>query len=145
MINLRADFLNKCKQNMIAEKYPDQFPVLESKRIILRQIQISDLEDMFEYASDSEVTPFLLWDTHKTHNDSLSFIHFAQNEFENRSSIIWAIELKSENKMIGTIDLRNYNSVNRCGEIGYAIGKKYWNKGFVSEAMKSVINYGFRE
>ena len=145
MINLHTDFLNKCKQNMSVEKYPKQFPVIETSRLLLRQISPLDVDNIFEYASDTDVTPFVIFETHITKEDSLSFIQFACEEFEKQSSIIWAILLKSENKMIGTIDLRNYNSIHRCGEVGYVIGKQYWNKGFVSEAMKAVIDYGFGE
>jgi [ribosomal protein S5]-alanine N-acetyltransferase len=145
MINLHPDFLNKCKQNMSVEKYPTQFPVLESERILLRRLSIDDLDDVFEYGSDPGVTPFVIFETHKTKDDSLFFIKFASDEFEKRKSIIWAIELKAENKMIGTIDLRNYNSVHQCGEIGYVIGREYWSKGLVTEAMKAVIHYGFDE
>ncbi len=128
---------------MNAEKYPDLFPTLITSRLKLREIQESDLDNIFEYASNSDVTPFVIFDTHKTKEDSLSFIEFAKNEFRNKTSLIWAIELKEEEKMIGTIDLRGFNNSNRCGEIGYALNKKYWNKGYVTESMKSVIQYGF--
>jgi [ribosomal protein S5]-alanine N-acetyltransferase len=145
MINLLIDFLNKCKQNMSAEKYPTQFPVLDTARLKLRPLFEEDVDAVYEYSSDPDITQFLLWYTHRTKDDSFSFIKFARDEFDKRSSIIWGIELRAERKIIGTIDLRNYNSIHRCGEIGYVIRKNYWNKGFVTEAIKAVIDYGFRE
>lgn len=130
---------------MNAEKYPDLFPTLITSRLKLREILETDQENIFEYANDPDVTPFLMFDTHRTKEDSLSFIVFAGNEFKNQTSIIWGIELIEEKKMIGTIDLRGFKNGHRCGEIGYVINKKYWNKGFVTEAMKSVIKYGFEQ
>lgn len=46
-------------------------------------------------------------------------------------------------KIIGSIDLRNWNAIHNCGEIGYVISKEYWNRGYVSEAIKAVIKFGF--
>lgn len=130
---------------MSAIKYPSEFPILNCKRILLRQISNNDAQNIFEYASDGEVTPFVKFETHKTIDDSLLFIQFAQAEYENKSSIIWAIELKEESKMIGTIDVRGFNNQHRCGEIGYVLNKKFWGNGITTEAMKAVIDYGFRQ
>jgi len=118
---------------------------LETERLLLRKLGVSDSEDIFEYASVPEVAEFLIWNPHIKISDSLDFIQFAQEQFETASSFIWGIELKVEKKLIGTIDLRGYNSAHRCGDVGYVISKKYWNRGFVTEAFKELIRFGFTE
>jgi len=120
-----------------------EIPRIEAERLMLRKITEEDVNDIFEYASVPEVTKFVLWDTHKTQKDSLDFVKFAEEQFINCLSIVWGIEIKSEKKLIGSIDLRAWKTIHKCGDIGYAISMKYWNKGYVSEAMKAVINFGF--
>lgn len=125
------------------EKLLHDFPVLETDRLKLRKLTSEDAEDIFEYACDSEVAYFLIWEPHKSVNDSLEFIKFTENEFESNSSIIWGIELKGDNKIIGTIDLRGFTNSHRCGDVGYAISQKCWGHGIVSEAFKALIDFGF--
>lgn len=119
------------------------FPVIETKRLILRKLKDEDVEDIFSYACMPEMTVFLIWYPHKVISESLDFIKFTWDEFEKGSSIVWGIELKEENKIVGTIDLRGWKSDNRCGDIGYGLSPKYWSKGIITEAMNAVINFGF--
>ena len=130
---------------MLQNKELPEFPKIETERLLLRKININDADDIFEYASVPEITTFLLWETHRSKSDSLDFIKFADEQFNNKTSIIWGIVIKNGNKLIGTIDIRNWNMIHNCGEIGYVISKKYWNMGYVSEAMAAVIKYGFKE
>ncbi len=130
---------------MLQSKELQGIPKIETERLILRKITADDVNDIFEYASVPEVTTFVLWETHKSKQDSLDFIKVALEQFENNLSIIWGIKIKSEKKLIGSIDLRDWNTIHKCGEVGYVISKKYWNKGYVSEAMKVVIKFGFKE
>lgn len=130
---------------MSDEKPLGNFPVLETERLLLRKLESSDSEDIFDYASVPEVADFLIWNPHTKINDSLDFIQFAQEQFKTASSLVFGIELKAEKKLIGTIDLRGFNSVHRCGDVGYVISKKYWNRGFVTEAFKELVRFGFTE
>ena len=54
----------------------------------------------------------------------------------------WAIVLKSNNKMIGTIELYNHYYKFKA-ELGYSINPAYWSNGYATEAAKEVISYGF--
>ena len=120
-------------------------PTLETERLILRELKTNDVENIFEYASIPEVAEYVQWYPHKTKEDSLGFINFALEQFFTGASLIWGIVLKSENKLIGSIDLRDWKSDNKCSDTGYVISKNYWNKGFVSEALRAVINFAFEE
>ncbi len=118
-------------------------PVLETERLLLKKLSLNDAEDIFEYANEEEVTKYVIWNRHNSVVDAIEFINFAAQEFQNGNAIIWGLEVKKERKVIGTIDLRNFNNEHKCGEIGYCISNKYWNKGFASEALKEIINFGF--
>ena len=122
-----------------------KIPLIETERLNLRELTLEDVNDVFEYASISEVSTFLPWYPHKSKQDSIDFINFAKDQFAKNISIIWGIELKEDSKLIGTVDIRNTQPINNCGEIGYVLSNKYWNKGIMTEAVKAIINYGFNE
>lgn len=130
---------------MADEKLFPEFPVLSTDRLLLRQLVPHDAEDVFEYASVQEVAKFLIWNPHTKIEDSLDFIRSAQEQFESSKSFVWGIEFKSDKKLIGTIDLRDFNSPHRCGDVGYVISKNYWNKGIITEAFRELIRFGFSE
>jgi len=122
-----------------------KIPVLETERLILRELSPEDADDVLEYASVPDVTTFLVWYPHQVKQDSIDFINFAKDQLVNNLTIIWGIEIKENKKLIGTIDLRNTQLINNCGEIGYVISNKYWNNGIMTEAVKRVIMFGFNE
>ncbi|PKL83630.1 MAG: GNAT family N-acetyltransferase [Ignavibacteriae bacterium HGW-Ignavibacteriae-3] len=122
-----------------------EIPKLETERLILRKITSDDAADIFEYAHLPEVSEFLPWYSHQTIQDSLSFIKFAKEKFEKDSWIIFGIEIKNEKKLIGSIDVRDWKGENNCADIGYVLSKKYWNKGILTEVLRSVIRFCFEE
>lgn len=118
---------------------------LETKRLLLRKFKESDSKDVFEYAKNDLVGPNAGWKPHKTEEESKQII----NKFIEKDDT-YAIVLKSENKVIGSIGFHEKGSdssiENKCQrEIGYALNPKYWGQGIVPEAVKAVIEYGFNE
>jgi len=122
-----------------------QIPNIETERLILRELSLDDVDDIFGYASIPEVSTFLLWYPHKSKQDSIDFINFSKDMFAKDISIIWGIELKEEKKLIGIFDLRTMQLINNCAEIGYVISNQYWNKGYISEAIKVIIKFCFKD
>lgn len=118
-------------------------PVLETSRLILRKITYEDAYDIFEYASDPEMTKYVVWDYHKCLADSYNYISFMLKKYENREPSTWGIVYKSENKFIGTCGFLWCYPENASCEIGYALSRKYWNKGIVTESVKEIIKLGF--
>ena len=122
-----------------------EIPTLNTERLILRRLSLSDQNDIFEYASIPEVSNYLPWEPHKSIADTLEFLKLVEQEFNDLKFIVFGIELKTEKKLIGTIALRNWDKPDRCIDVGYAISKKYWNKGLTTEAVKAVIKFGFEK
>ncbi|WP_413561009.1 GNAT family N-acetyltransferase [Bdellovibrio sp. HCB209] len=124
-----------------------QQPTIETERLTLSPVLISDLPHIFEYASDPEVARHVTWPPHKDLEDSrklLEWIEKTHNTTRGAIFFVWAIRLKSAgNKMIGTIDFKQ--PVSHIGRFDYAMGKSYWNKGLMSEAAQAVKNWSFSE
>lgn len=113
---------------------------IETERLILRDASVDDAEDMFEYAKLEEVTKYLSWKPHISVKDSEKILDMLSKEAKEKDSyVLKAIVLKENDKMIGTIDARIFGDGLKDAEFGYCLNPKYWNKGYMSEALKAFI------
>ncbi len=108
--------MNDNKVRKVFSKYS----VLESRRLILRPFSLNDTEDVFEYTSDKRVTRFLTWEPLKHPEQAEKVV----KELIRGRTGAYAIELKSENKCIGCIELR-VDSELRKASIGYILNRRY--------------------
>ena len=111
--------------------------IIETSRLILRSFTLDDAEDIFEYASDEEVTKYLTWKTHKNIEETINVIktfYLNDNTF--------CIELKDEKKCIGAIELRPKGDI---FSFGYVLNRKYWNRGIMTEVLQKMIELTFDE
>ena len=119
---------------------------IETSRLILRRAVREDAEPMFRnWASDSEVTKFLTWPTHKNVEITQSLLEGWAAEYERSDYYHWMIVLKEIGEPIGSISVVRQNDRVEEAEIGYCIGRRWWHKGIVSEALAAVIEYLFTE
>ena len=116
-------------------------PVLETKRIKLRPIATSDAQSVFEYAISPLVGPSAGWKPHTDIEESVKFIAYCIKKREFGQPGNYAIILKEESKMIGTIEIHSYKE--HKGEVGFVLNPAYWNKGIMTEAAKLLIIYAF--
>ncbi|MDW7739320.1 MAG: GNAT family N-acetyltransferase [Bacillota bacterium] len=111
----------------------------------MRKLDISDAQDVFDYASDPKVSKYLTWDRHKSIDESIEYIRKALDRYEKDEAGEWAVILRDINKMIGAIGFVQLDPHNFCGTIGYVIGSKYWGKGLMTEAVRKLIDFAFSE
>jgi RimJ/RimL family protein N-acetyltransferase len=115
--------------------------MMKTERIHLRRWQESDAEALFKYASDPDIGPRAGWPPHQSVEDSLEVI---RKFFSNEAT--WAIVLNETNEPIGCIGYLPHTSSNipigenDC-EVGYWVGKPYWNKGICTEALQLLLDY----
>ncbi|SFQ41281.1 ribosomal-protein-alanine N-acetyltransferase [Psychrobacillus psychrotolerans] len=130
---------------MNIEKIYSDLPILETERLILRKVTEEDIEDMYLYGSDEEVSKYVTWNTHETIADTKGFVEFVLNKYENKQVSPWGIEYKENGKFIGTIDFVWWQPNHKIAEIGYVISKDYWGKGLTTEVAKELVKFGFEE
>jgi [ribosomal protein S5]-alanine N-acetyltransferase len=126
----------------LADIYSD-LPFFETERLILRKIKIDDVEDMFVYGSDPEVSRYVTWNQHQSISDTQEFVEFILAQYDSGRLAPWGIEWKETGKLIGTIDFVSWNTNHHFAEIGYVISRDYWGKGITTEAAKELIKFGF--
>ena len=122
--------------------------VITTDRLILREWNLNDLYDFFEYASVPDVGNMAGWPYHKNKEESLKILHKFIDEKKT-----FAIVFKDNNKVIGSLGVEYYGMEDaltefkdyKGREIGYVLSKDYWGRGLMPEAVKAVINYLFNE
>jgi ribosomal-protein-alanine N-acetyltransferase len=118
-------------------------PVLETARLILRKVTMDDLQDVFAYASDDDVTRFLRWGPHKTLEETESYICEVLGEYKAGKDGPWGVEYRQTGRVIGSIHLMAISAQHRKAEIGFALSRSYWRRGLMSEALARVLDYAF--
>ena len=118
---------------------------IETDRLILRRYVIEDADAMYKnWASDSEVTKFLTGQPHSSVDVSRSIIEDWLKEYSDEKYYQWAIVLKDNgNEPIGGISVVHMNEDISMVHIGYCLGRAWWRRGIMSEALKAVMDFMF--
>lgn len=122
----------------------ETFPTLHTARLDLVEIKQEHLPDVFRLFSDAQVTQFYNIVTLKEEAEAQKIIGWFGRRFAEKAGIRWGISLKGQPDIIGTIGFNNVTKQHRAN-IGYDLQTAFWNKGFVTEALKAVIEFGFEE
>lgn len=131
------------KQEYI-HKIFSKIPTLETERLILRPMRFFDAFDMYAYAKLPEVTEFLTWNPHPDIEYTKNYLGFVIGRYKSGEFYDWAVTLKeAEGKMIGTCGFSRIDAPNEIGEVGYVIAPEYQNNGYATEAVRTLIDFGF--
>ena len=119
------------------------FPKLYTDRLVLRELTEEDVNEIFMLRSDDIVNKYLNRKKASDLNDALLFIQMIRKNVSENVSSYWAISLKENPSLIGTITLWSFDLQACKGEIGYELLPQFWGKGIITEAMQKVLEFGF--
>ena len=118
-------------------------PTLETERLVLRPYTLADAPRIASLAGDRDVAAGTLTLPHPyEERHAVEWIRAAESRFELGELVSLAITLRDSKTLIGSIGLR-FASEHSRAELGYWLGKDYWNMGYATEASRVVVNYGF--
>lgn len=116
-------------------------PILESKRIVLRPLSLNDAEDIYKsWTSDLEVAKFMIWDVHKSIDDTIEWLTVEEKNIDSVHHYNWGFVLKETGELFGSGGI-NFKKELDCYELGYNIMKKYWGQGLTTEAGKVILDF----
>jgi RimJ/RimL family protein N-acetyltransferase len=121
------------------------FPRLETPRLLLRQIQLSDAEAVFVTFSDEAVMEFYGEIPHRSVEDSRDLIRRQHTWYAQREGIRWGITRKGEDRVIGSCGFFHFDEEFQRAEIGYELARASWRQGIMSEALSAIITFAFTE
>jgi Acetyltransferases, including N-acetylases of ribosomal proteins len=119
------------------------FPVLETERLVLREIVAADAEALFAFRSDPE---------EQKHNDpprqtldeAHALIERLAAEYRDAGAVRWGLTLKDDGVVVGLLGYNYSTPADRRAGIGYDLKRSLWGRGLMSEAMTAALEHGFR-
>ncbi|MCL2544907.1 MAG: GNAT family N-acetyltransferase [Clostridia bacterium] len=120
-----------------------RIPTLETPRLLLRKIAMSDVPDLYAYGRDPEVARHVLWEPYRSEADARTYVRFLHRQYRGDQPSSWGIVYKPQRKMIGTIGFMWWNRDHNSAEVGYSLARPYWNRGIMSEALGEALRFGF--
>lgn len=118
-------------------------PTLSTERLILRPFSLADAPDVLCLAGDRDIASTTLNIPHPYEPGMAeNWIATHPEAFEQGDTVTFALVLRAGNAFIGAMGLR-LELEHRRAELGYWVGKPYWNQGFATEAARAVVRYGF--
>jgi [ribosomal protein S5]-alanine N-acetyltransferase len=121
------------------------FPILETERLLLREIVKEDAQGIFDCFSNNDVTRYYGLDPLTSIEQAEELVESFAKNYKEKRGIRWGIEIKGKKGIIGTIGFNAWSPKHKRAEIGYELHPKYWRKGYATEAVSEVISYGFKE
>ena len=119
------------------------FQNLETERLLLRRVAKTDVNEILELRGNPETMKYIPRPLATTKDEALAHIKMINDKIEANEGINWAITIKGNPKLIGVIGHYRIQPENHRCEIGYMILPQYNGKGYVTEAIKVVLAYGF--
>lgn len=113
---------------------------VQGRDVYLKTLTSADIDDFMEWATDDEVTKYLMWNSYSCRTEAEVF-------FENIvSKHPWFKAVCFSGKVIGSITLDKGKGAHGCkAELGYVIARKYWGCGFATQAIKLAAQSGFQD
>ena len=121
------------------------FQNLESDRLILRQLTVNDVDEVFALRSNADTMKYIPRPLAITSDEALAHIKTIQQKIETNEGINWAITLRGNDKLIGIAGHYRIKWEHFRSEIGYMLLPEFDGQGIVTEVVKLLVDYGFNE
>lgn len=123
----------------------EKLPTIYAPRVRLRHLEETDVDSLFAIFSDTETMRYWSCPPYKEPAEAAKLLAEIHKHFQQKTLFQWGIALVTDNKIIGTSTIFNLDAKNRRAEIGYVLNRQFWGKGFVNEALNSLLNFAFSE
>lgn len=128
---------------MTSVNWPEEFPVLETERLLLRRVNSDDADGLFRCYSDPEVMKFL--SAPLDNEDAIEGILEEYKEgFSRGCNLIWSIVIKKTGVFAGTAGFEEFSFLDSKADIGFSLLPSHQGVGYMREALLEIVNYGFQ-
>lgn len=117
--------------------------IIRTERLVLRRPRLDDAPAVFEeYASDPDVTRYMIWPTHTSVQDAQQFLPLCDVGWSSGREFSWAITVAPSDRAVGMIGLRPNEFK---ADLGYVLARRLWGQGIMPEAAGAVLQLAFRD
>ncbi len=122
--------------------FPDQFPVLVTGRLVLRETADHDVDAVFAMERDPVAMRYWSRPPMQERSEAEAAVRRAKGFFAG-GSLRWSIARPSDDSMLGHVSLFNFSEQNGRADLGYGLVREHWGQGFMHEALTAVLDYAF--
>lgn len=119
-------------------------PFLETERLVLRPIVLEDVNEVLAIYNDAEAGKYNCWQTIEGQKAGLLKIMQFREGWERKERIRWGLIDKTSHKLIGDCAFVMFDWRTDRAEVGFNLVRSHWNKGFMTEALNAVLEYGWK-
>jgi ribosomal-protein-alanine N-acetyltransferase len=127
------------------DKIFSEFPVLKTRRLILRALVSDDSNAVFQMRSNERINTFIARNPMNTIESANDLIKRTQNSWNNKEAIAWAGVVSDSGDIIGACGFNHIDFPNNRAEIGGEMSINYWGRKLAIEAVSKVVWFGFKE
>lgn len=120
----------------------DNFPVIKTERLLLREIRIADAAKIYDMRASGRVNQFIARNNMNEINAAVSLVEKTNLAYQNRTAIGWAGILRDNSDIIGTCGYNSIDFQNLRAEIGGELSVDYWGKNIALEAVCAIVKFG---
>ncbi len=117
--------------------------MMETERLFLRKLQDYDIDEIFKMRSDEEIMRYIR-EPQTEKKESLNWIKMISEKWDTEKIGFCGVIEKESKRFVGWCGLWKLKETNEI-EVGYAINKNFWRKGYATEAAQRCLEYGFEE
>nr|WP_294947830.1 GNAT family N-acetyltransferase [uncultured Mucilaginibacter sp.] len=119
------------------------FPVINTPRLTMRALNLTDAEAAFAMRSNPEVMKYIDRPPAKSIDEAISWINLIHDLHQKNEGVLWVLSLHNSDDMIGSIGIWQIDKINQRAEIGYMLNTQHQGKGYMQEALIEAIKYAF--
>ena len=120
----------------------NNWPTLETSRLQLRPLRLSDADDAFRVLSNATAMKYYGTPPHKNLEfTQKQFIDIMLSRFKHRDAVLFVVTLKEEDKYIGHVTAMQFDRFFKFVDLAYIIDREYWGRGIATEAVTQVVNF----
>jgi [ribosomal protein S5]-alanine N-acetyltransferase len=119
------------------------FPQLETSRLRLLEMTNEDVTALIRHFGNEEVVRFLEMNPIQTQDQASEWLQWMGGFFSARDGLRWGAKHKSDGSFVGSVGLHKWNRESNYAELGYDLGREYWEQGYATEITTAVIDFGW--
>jgi RimJ/RimL family protein N-acetyltransferase len=123
--------------------FPATFPLLNTRRLLLRALSEEDIGAIFAIFSDQETMRYWSGPPMTTAAEAHALLAWTQHDYDAQKALRWCMIRRDDHQFLGTCRLFDYSAQNQRAELGYVLQRDYWGQGYIQEALAAVVDYAF--
>ncbi len=123
----------------------NNFPILTTERLVLRAYKEEDAGPLLKLRTDPLAMKFMDRDPFKDRVESLKFVREKEADRIAHKGISWVVCKKADEEFMGDVAFWRLFSKDHRAEIGYSLRSEYWKQGYMTEALRAALSWGFEK